>query len=408
MLSMHQIEDHLSRIDRSLVARVKLDRIPEHVIRQWMRKDYRCETDRDARVGKEEVESDDHKSRDETKITEHIRAKRFKSSETPKSIRKSDRKNQPKDSSNRFSDQLLQLILSYLSFEDKFRFECLSKRTQRLIFQKQKELTIYCSDRSAALLTAVIKGESRLYYRIDRRVLTKVLTKMSRLETIRLIHDLRGFASKILVDSEDIELIADLCPHLKSLSSNHNYIDMSSVSPQSVSYLADKRGLGVQCLQVCDRSKALLQMLAKAPNLTCLDVDHLSTIASSLPMLPTLAQLSHFSVQWRRTKSSAQVMSGFKELRLGSVRELTFSLSMKGCDISEITTFFECFPNLRSLNLCVTDVDKRQVRCAEEGLRDMLTVFPNLDRLAIRFRVPMTNSLSCVAEMRDLRSVDNR
>ncbi|CAG2168725.1 unnamed protein product [Oppiella nova] len=40
----------------------------------------------------------------------------------------------PKDSFDRFGDDLCEVILSYLSFEDCFRFECLSKQWQRSVF----------------------------------------------------------------------------------------------------------------------------------------------------------------------------------------------------------------------------------------------------------------------------------
>ena len=40
------------------------------------------------------------------------------------------------NSFNRFGDDLCELLLSYLSFEDKIRFECVSHQFQRLIFNK--------------------------------------------------------------------------------------------------------------------------------------------------------------------------------------------------------------------------------------------------------------------------------
>ncbi|CAG2163787.1 unnamed protein product [Oppiella nova] len=48
----------------------------------------------------------------------------------------------PKDSLDRFGDDLYELLLSYLSFEDRFRYECLSKQSKRCIFTTQSELII--------------------------------------------------------------------------------------------------------------------------------------------------------------------------------------------------------------------------------------------------------------------------
>ncbi len=44
--------------------------------------------------------------------------------------------------SDRICDDLCELLLSYLSFEDKIKFECVSKQWQKLIFNKQFILDI--------------------------------------------------------------------------------------------------------------------------------------------------------------------------------------------------------------------------------------------------------------------------
>ena len=43
----------------------------------------------------------------------------------------------PKDSMDRLGDDLTELILQYLTFEDKVRLECVSKQWRRLVFNKQ-------------------------------------------------------------------------------------------------------------------------------------------------------------------------------------------------------------------------------------------------------------------------------
>ena len=49
----------------------------------------------------------------------------------------------PKESFDRFGDDLCEVLLSYLSFEDRFRYECLSKQFQRFIFTTVSEITIH-------------------------------------------------------------------------------------------------------------------------------------------------------------------------------------------------------------------------------------------------------------------------
>jgi hypothetical protein len=45
--------------------------------------------------------------------------------------------------SDRICDDLCEVLLSYLSFEDKIRFECVSKQWRKLIFNKQYIIKIY-------------------------------------------------------------------------------------------------------------------------------------------------------------------------------------------------------------------------------------------------------------------------
>jgi hypothetical protein len=55
---------------------------------------------------------------------------------------KNKNRNYSKDSFDRFSEDLSQLLLSYLSFEEKFNFECVSKQWKHSVFNKQQKLVI--------------------------------------------------------------------------------------------------------------------------------------------------------------------------------------------------------------------------------------------------------------------------
>ena len=48
----------------------------------------------------------------------------------------------PKNSFDRFGDDLTELILQYLTLEDKVRLECVSKQWRRLVFNKQFTIEI--------------------------------------------------------------------------------------------------------------------------------------------------------------------------------------------------------------------------------------------------------------------------
>ena len=62
-----------------------------------------------------------------------------------KKIKKSNeiRRESSRDSyKDRICDDLSEVILQYLSIEDKFRFECVSKQFQRTVFQKEYDLNL--------------------------------------------------------------------------------------------------------------------------------------------------------------------------------------------------------------------------------------------------------------------------
>src|SRR5882757_373667 len=47
-----------------------------------------------------------------------------------------------KDSFDRFGDDLMEVLLSFIPFEDTFQYKCVSKQWKRLVFNKQNKLII--------------------------------------------------------------------------------------------------------------------------------------------------------------------------------------------------------------------------------------------------------------------------
>jgi septum formation topological specificity factor MinE len=47
--------------------------------------------------------------------------------------------------SDRICDDLCEVLLKYLSIDDKIKFECISKQFQRCVYTKQNSINIYIS-----------------------------------------------------------------------------------------------------------------------------------------------------------------------------------------------------------------------------------------------------------------------
>ena len=70
-----------------------------------------------------------------------------------------------KDSFERFGDDLTELVLSYISFEDCFHYKCVSKQWKRLIFNISVDLVEVLSDveklSESELIEGVVETELR-------------------------------------------------------------------------------------------------------------------------------------------------------------------------------------------------------------------------------------------------------
>ncbi|CAG2175233.1 unnamed protein product, partial [Oppiella nova] len=87
-----------------------------------------------------------------------------------------------KDSFDRFGDDLCQLLLSFLPFEEHFRRECLSKQFQRCLHNSIKVLTI------TDTLFAKMSAKSGSF---GTDILTDIIKKCPNIQTIDCYHILR-------------------------------------------------------------------------------------------------------------------------------------------------------------------------------------------------------------------------
>ncbi|CAG2113624.1 unnamed protein product [Medioppia subpectinata] len=83
-----------------------------------------------------------------------------------------------KDSMDRFGDDLCQLLLSYLSFKDRFRYECVSKQFQRTVFESVVDITL-----SDGFIMNLMSGTL-----IDTQLLATIARKIANIGSI----DCRG------------------------------------------------------------------------------------------------------------------------------------------------------------------------------------------------------------------------
>ncbi|CAG2113282.1 unnamed protein product [Medioppia subpectinata] len=86
-----------------------------------------------------------------------------------------------KDSLDRFGDDMFSIILSYLTIEDNFGYECVSKQFQRTVFDGVVDITL--NNRFIRKISKTIS--------IDTQLLATIAIKLSNIETI----DCRGITT---------------------------------------------------------------------------------------------------------------------------------------------------------------------------------------------------------------------
>ena len=124
------------------------------------------------------------------------------------------------DSLERLGDDLSEEVLSYLALKDKFRFECVSKRWQRLIFNKVFELK---TNEARGLIRLFRSNEEPELSLMDLQHLASFLKKCRFLRYISL-HRLSGQNREQL-----FELVFKYCKHLTEVNINFSGISLQTI-----------------------------------------------------------------------------------------------------------------------------------------------------------------------------------
>ncbi|CAG2106117.1 unnamed protein product [Medioppia subpectinata] len=109
-----------------------------------------------------------------------------------------------KDSMDRFGDDMFGLILSYLSLEDRFRCECVSKQIQRTVFDSVVDI-----DLNDQLIRKINKTKTTV-----TQTLETIVKKCANIETI----DCRGMIYIYLLFG--LQIFHDNCQYLRNIYCN--------------------------------------------------------------------------------------------------------------------------------------------------------------------------------------------
>ncbi|CAG2107404.1 unnamed protein product, partial [Medioppia subpectinata] len=277
-----------------------------------------------------------------------------------------------KDSMDRFGDDMFGLILSYLSLEDRFRCECVSKQIQRTVFESVVDIKLY------HLIRNIYKTKTTLTQAME--------TIAKKFPNIQII-DCRG----MICNDNNLQIFHDNCRHLR-----HIYCSKGSNCNQLIPKL---RPLVTRISDVWAK-----QSFINYHRLSHLSVTFICYVFDQNFGLMAKNLLS-FEFTFKVKDFNNQLLSRFvaenQSLRCLVIKEIQCNTSET---LNELTEQLSRLPQLRRLRLEFRSLPKHYSLC--ESLRPIGVKCKQLKRLALALRSKTTQIVDSIEEFRQLKRLD--
>ena len=185
-----------------------------------------------------------------------------------------------RDSLDRFGDDLIELILGYIKFDDCFHFKCISKQWQRLIFNKQTEVIIY---EFSSTINYIIHDHNYDYGDDNNntndseekfKAIELSLQMCPRIKSIELNSNLY-FSNDYEYYSQIVPIVLKNCPSLSEICFSFQHLNDKILAKIIEQYSANLKI--VKLYNSDNRCRVFLRQL---PNLTHLIIDDIDNIAT--------------------------------------------------------------------------------------------------------------------------------
>ena len=242
---------------------------------------------------------------------------------------------------DRFGDDLTELILQYLTFEDKVRLECVSKQWRRLVFNKQ--FAIELSMFETPMFDQQTKDSLRILHR-KRTNLISILKKCLNIKTVRINEEVYSFV---------LLLIGQYCDRIKSLTYYSDICGEKNLMKFFLMYghKLEELDIDENCGQNNREIKQILEFCPNVKNINILNIfkDIKTYFYNDINILPKLVDFKS------PLKISSQDLELFKRLSDNYRQTMkTLDLSLDYMTEEELKTCIECiarFENLKELKL---------------------------------------------------------
>ena len=187
-----------------------------------------------------------------------------------------------KQSFERFGDDLTEVLLSYISFEDSFHYKCVSKQWKRLVFNKQNKLIIECENNDMRRTRNIgeipknhlkIKYIKRLENHYELKTIEIILKNCPNITSIVINN---GFKTNINLL---FELIIKYCNNLYEIEFTITAFTDEPLSLYTIIAFCHKFGSELKKIKFKKLSDTKVKhFLRFCPNLTHLSIEYLNHI----------------------------------------------------------------------------------------------------------------------------------
>jgi hypothetical protein len=292
-----------------------------------------------------------------------------------------------RQSFDKFGDDFCELIISYLSLEDKIKFECVSKQWQTLIYNKQNTLIINNSNPLEP-----IKGSTIL-----SKYLENVLKKAKFITKIVTDFDL----SEIPNGEQVLELISKYCSHLKSIKFDFNGINDSTI--EAFAENSSKKLTEIELIpnntKCLDKLCALFPLLKTINNFSINSFDDSNEVAKNL-------KLKNLSLIFR--PGDGLKLSTISNLYKNSVQKLSITCQqrLKDSDVVHMIKQLSEFKNCETLSIYLNKIEGNELETIINEFENLSNRATKIKRLRLRFeRIDYKFSIDLLESMKHFKKL---
>ena len=272
-----------------------------------------------------------------------------------------------KNSFDRFGDDLTELILQYLTFEDKVRLECVSKQWRRYVYIKQFVIGMLRDEKLIKSFRNIRKRTKA----VPREALELLLKKSPNISRVCLAFK---------VSNEVLSLIGRYCPRLKSL-------DYSSDDDKALDFFR-MYGHKLEELSLREENPNNKSFLKFCPNLKKIFVQELPVLLTEdKDFLPKLERIESFIEISPEDVNQLKILS---DKYSQTMKILNVSFCQIILTSHELKTCFDCisrFENLKELKLSFDGMK------TEEPIDDCLSLIGQKCTKLLKMKISINKSL---------------